>query len=200
MSKVKPKRGDTREDGYRFHSFSRNRSGGVYERWYSPEAWERDKVARRISNKAWRKANSERHIAYSTAWNRGNPRRRQAICRAYYEANSEQCRGRNKAWRDANRGKVNELTKRYRARKIDAAPDYLTPQDFAIMASIYDHSQRVSECLGIKHHVDHIIPLKPKDSSVKGTHEPSNLQVIPATLNCQKSNKLNFQLPLSVAA
>jgi len=49
----------------------------------------------------------------------------------------------------------------------------------------YDAAARVSRCLGIKFHVDHIIPL-----SRGGRHQQSNLQLLPATLNHRKGNRI----------
>jgi hypothetical protein len=54
------------------------------------------------------------------------------------------------------------------------------------MKCFYLMAQRVSECLGVKHVVDHVIPLK--SPVVSGLHVPGNLQVIPAFINSRKSN------------
>jgi 5-methylcytosine-specific restriction endonuclease McrA len=78
---------------------------------------------------------------------------------------------------------------RRRARKEGAVPKNQTPEDSAIIASIYSQAQRVSKCLGVTMHVDHILPL-----SKGGVHQPSNLQVLPKTTNLRKSDKLDFQL------
>ena len=54
----------------------------------------------------------------------------------------------------------------------------------AIVRGIYEASQRVSECLGVPFHVDHIVPV-----SKGGTHSPENLQIVPAKWNLQKGNR-----------
>ena len=86
-------------------------------------------------------------------------------------------------WSRENPDKARENVGRRRSRKIHGV-DTLSPDDLAIMRTIYKVSDRVSKCLGIKHHVDHIMPL-----SRGGRHRPSNLQAIPATLNHWKSSK-----------
>tara|TARA_Y100000004_G_scaffold80752_2_gene90764 strand:+ start:2714 stop:3316 length:603 start_codon:yes stop_codon:yes gene_type:complete len=52
-----------------------------------------------------------------------------------------------------------------------------------LVKHFYDWSVRLESKLGIKFHVDHIVPL-----SRGGLHHPSNLQVVPAVWNMRKYN------------
>jgi len=54
------------------------------------------------------------------------------------------------------------------------------------ITQIYDHCKAVTDKTGIKHDVDHIIPLK--HHLVCGLHVANNLQVIPHLSNIKKSN------------
>lgn len=77
--------------------------------------------------------------------------------------------------------------RRYELSKINRTPKWLSKSDLDMIKSYYALSKRLTTCLGIEYHVDHIIPLRGKN--VSGLHVPSNLQVIPATINMSKRNK-----------
>ena len=76
----------------------------------------------------------------------------------------------------------------YRADKLKRIPKWLTQDDIRWMQWMYDQAQRLSEQTGIKHHVDHVIPLRGK--TVSGLHCPANLQILTDMENFQKSNRV----------
>lgn len=79
--------------------------------------------------------------------------------------------------------------KRY-SRKLKAAPLWLTKKQLDEIAFFYKEAKRLEKETGIKHHVDHIVPLQ--GTEVCGLHVPWNLQVLTATDNISKSNKLLY--------
>ena len=89
-----------------------------------------------------------------------------------------------------NTDKVNAITSKRRSSKLNRTPKWLSEKDINIIKCYYSLSARLSRCLGIKHHVDHIIPLQ--GSLVSGLHVPSNLQVIPANINFIKNNSYHI--------
>lgn len=72
------------------------------------------------------------------------------------------------------------------AAKVSASPRWLSVEQKMQIAEIYAACALRTAETGVKHEVDHIIPLRNK--SVCGLHVPWNLQVIPAHKNRSKSN------------
>ena len=89
---------------------------------------------------------------------------------------------------DKNPGKHNAFTAAYRARKKNAVPKWITDEHKKKIRSIYEEARKMSDITGVKHHVDHIVPLSGEMCS--GLHVPWNLQVLTATENCIKKNKV----------
>jgi hypothetical protein len=80
--------------------------------------------------------------------------------------------------------KVNNKTYRYRTKKFGETP-ILTNEEHERILLIYKECAKITEETGILHHVDHIHPI-----SKGGKHHPDNLQILTATENIRKGNKL----------
>jgi len=148
----------------------------------------------RRHTKKWVENNKEKDLEYRKQWNKDH-------------------RQQGKAWRDRNKIKLNararelykerpEINKakfkkltdsgyaaassaKRRALKLEATPPWVNQRE---IQGFYEMCARVSKCLGIKHHVDHIEPLKGKKS--RGLNVPWNLRVVPAYVNLSKGNRL----------
>jgi len=110
----------------------------------------------------------------------------------WYYKNYEYALQKNKInselWRKANPDKHCARQNKRRALKLNATPAWLTESQNLHIQCKYSLAQMLSRETGIPHHVDHIVPLKGK--TVCGLHVAWNLQVIPATENLRKSNKV----------
>jgi len=62
--------------------------------------------------------------------------------------------------------------------------------DRKAMLEIYQECRLLTRTTGIKHHVDHIVPLQGK--LVSGLHNHWNLQILTEEENCRKSNKFEL--------
>lgn len=105
----------------------------------------------------------------------------------YRQTNKERISKRIKKWCQDNKDKRQLYWNNYRSAKLQATPKWLIKEDKDKMLEFYTESSRRTKETGIKHHVDHIIPLQGK--YVSGLNVPWNLQVLTASENSSKSNK-----------
>ncbi|MBF3054122.1 hypothetical protein HKW90_06935 [Pseudomonas aeruginosa] len=71
-----------------------------------------------------------------------------------------------------------------RAAELQATPTWA---DSAAIRAVYAKAQALEQATGVRHEVDHIIPLRGRN--VCGLHIPANLQVLQASDNRKKSNR-----------
>jgi hypothetical protein len=158
------KRGTQRDDGFVFVKYHSN--GSPY--WVPKEQFERMIQHEKLKLKLNRERIAERR-------------------REYQKSNADKLKKYHATWRKDNPEKRLAMANRQRAARKQAIPQDSWKKG---ADGIYAIAHRISECLGVKHHVDHIIPI-----AKGGTHERGNLQILPAKLNLKKSDKLNFNLP-----
>jgi len=94
----------------------------------------------------------------------------------------------HRKWAKANPEKVIANAMRRTKAKRLRIPKWLTKDHWDKIAALYKEAQRLTQETGIKHHVDHIYPLRGKTCS--GLHVPWNLQVSIADDNLRKANKM----------
>ncbi len=98
----------------------------------------------------------------------------------------EKIKESKREWHKKNKEK--KMASKHKRRELEKSTSPHTKNQIAIIATLYKQSKRLQETLGIKFHVDHIVPL-----FMGGKHMPSNLQVIPATINLRKSYSKIFR-------
>ena len=149
----------------------------------------RDAHPEKISaiNRAWYEANKEKKDADNKAWREANPEKVAANGKAWREANKEKVAADNKAWQKANPEKCAAKDAKRHAAKLKRTPPWLTEEHYDQITSIYAERVRLTKETGVRHEVDHILPLQ--GENVCGLHVPWNLRVITAQDNRRKSNK-----------
>lgn len=110
------------------------------------------------------------------------------LYRRYYLANQEKIKKYGTQHRLANLDKYAARSAKYRASKLKATPPWLTVNQLLEIKQFYSKAKSKEQETGIKYHVDHIVPLQ--GVNVCGLHVPWNLQILSATENMQKHNKL----------
>lgn len=109
------------------------------------------------------------------------------INKKWYSENKEKVRENRRKYARNNRDKFHIKETIRRSRKIENTHELFDPK----IHNVYYHMRlRLEKCLGIKYHIDHILPL-----AKGGYHHHLNLQVIPSDLNSRKNNNLDFKHP-----
>lgn len=154
---------------------------------------------------AYRKRNPEKATIQSAKWAAANPERTKAKYLKYRHANLELCRQRDRGYRLRNLDKDAAKSAKRHASQRNATPKWLSENDRIDILSFYTLSAKRTAETGIRHQVDHIVPLQGK--TVCGLHVPWNMQVLPAKDNLAKRAKLNhpvidmpIQLPIKATA
>jgi len=165
------------KDSNQFGKSSANKSGK------RPEC----KQCRKLENAEWRKNNPEYYKKYKISCQK---RDRTEYKKQYYQLNKEIII--NKSLLRAKKF-PEEYAKRAMHRialKINATPKWASHEDINF---IYKQSKVLSEINGEVFHVDHIVPLK--SNIVCGLHVENNLQILSASENIKKSNRIWPDMP-----
>lgn len=154
--------------------------------------YEESKDHRKDKNKAYREAHKEIIKEKRKVYDEGNKEKRAAYHernadrrKLYYEMNKERIKAYYRLYIAAKRAEYAARTIKRKALKLKATPVW---SDLNKITKIYRCCKQLSEITGVKHHVDHIVPLKGK--TVCGLHVEYNLRIITATENLGKGNRL----------
>lgn len=128
--------------------------------------------------------NREQHCKSGLKWREQNREKAIKASKKYYYENIEHCREVRKEYSKNNRGRLNALSAKRYAQKIQATPEWA---DYEKILKIYQECQKLTENTEIVYNVDHIVPLL--SENVCGLHCEDNLQILTKVENLKKSNK-----------
>lgn len=199
MQVTKLKKGSINSDGMVFWAYGKCYPNNEY--WVTPEKfndlykkrqdatkknYEANKEKRSLQRKERRKNNREQYLLVAKAGRERNKEKIREYFKNYYINHKSKVALANKKWRQKNWARMSGLLAQYRTKKIAQTPN-LSNESKMIIASLFEQAQRLSKTIGIPFEVDHINPI-----SLGGIHAPSNLQVIPRSINRKKHNKKIF--------
>jgi len=133
---------------------------------------------------AYQMSNPEKSKTKAEKWRRANPEKHKLIWTRHREQNADIMRQRCADWRSKNRETANRLSREWaaanpekcaafsakrRASTLNATPVWA---DLKAIKVEYELAKWCSDVMGIKYHVDHIIPLQGKN--VCGLHVHNN--------------------------
>jgi hypothetical protein len=150
------------------------------------KAYRKEKAEELFSKrKEYRQSNAETIAERKRAAYLSDIDRQRESRKEWQRNNPEKVAARNARWKKANPDKVLASTIKRLSHIQRATPSWAN--EFFI-AEAYHLAKVREKVLGGKWHVDHVIPLRGK--TVCGLHVENNLQVIPATMNLRKGNRL----------
>jgi hypothetical protein len=147
------------------------------------------KAKKSVADQVYAQQNSETISEYQKQYRAANRDSLIEATRQRYQKNKEDHLAKAAEWKRNNAGIVNQTCMKRHAAKMNRVPAWLSKDDKAKMEDIYGLCRTLNRNGMVKYHVDHILPLQGK--TVSGLHMPSNMQIIPASVNCSKQNKVD---------
>lgn len=116
-----------------------------------------------------------------------NKEKRLVKSKQYYQANKVKRNQQNKEWYRNHPDANNRKSAAYRARKLNATPNWLNASQKSHIKVIYELANILNSWGYDRMDVDHIVPLK--GENVCGLHVGWNLQIVSHQHNIEKRNK-----------
>jgi hypothetical protein len=139
------------------------------------------KICARERARRWR----ETHPNAFVEWYLQNKLRRAEYWQRWRSLNGDRARAGYKRWAKANPDKVTANVMNRQTQKQRAMPSWANRER---IAAVYTEALRRTAETGIRHDVDHIVPIRSR--IVCGLHWEGNLQILTKDENRKKSNRL----------
>ena len=148
----------------------------------------RCKVCRSADNMKWHAKNSVRSRELHAQWQLANLESERAKARERGRRDPAKRFADARMWRQRNPAANAAKSQRYETRKLEAMPAWLSAIQLAQIDEFYEIAAARAAQTNIPHQVDHIHALK--GENFRGLHVPWNLQVLTATENRTKKNRM----------
>lgn len=148
----------------------------------------------RLRHKQYRENNREKISEYNRLYKEKKKDHISKYNKQYIKDNKNVLVSKHKIYRAKNRALYNAWQNAREARKILATPLWA---DRTQIESVYEQAKKLEEQTGIKYHVDHVVPLR--SPLVCGLHVETNLQILTATENISKGNRVWPDMPICEA-
>lgn len=145
-------------------------------------------IAKKEYNDNYRIENRDQMVANSREYYYNNQEELKAQKRQYNIDNRDEILRKKSIYQKENPDIINSYVAKRNADKASATPKWLTKEQLLEIRVFYAEATKLTKETGIKHEVDHIIPLRGKN--VVGLHVPWNLQILTKIANIKKGNKI----------
>jgi len=172
-----------------WRSANRESLNALNREWYAKN---KEKIA--ITHKLYRENNKERNQERHKIYSKENRVKIRDATRARYQENPEKMLSIKHEWIAKNKEYYRARSAEYESVKrctVKQATPVCANKFF--MREIYHLAQLRTKCLGIRHSVDHIVPLQ--SAIVCGLHIENNLRVIQSKANISKGNRFWPDMP-----
>lgn len=151
------------------------------KKYQTPESME--KIA--IQRKEYKEKNKDLIKEKNLEYRKENKEKIKKAQEAYRLNNPEKVKSSKKRWEINNPEKVAEKRFKRRILEKQSIPEWSESDK---IKNVYEKAKWLGSLTGLKYHVDHIVPINGKE--VCGLHVWANLQILEASINCAKGNRV----------